>query len=287
MAEVVIPEGKWADQIPKFILPAEFQPPAPEPVVEAPKPAEAPAEPKPAEEATATEAKPAEETTGKDPEKATTRRFERRIDRAIRARAEAQAKADLLEKELTELKAKSVQPVLPGAPKMEDYTDVQEYAKAYAKFETDNVLKEREKKETESKTRAEQERLVQSWEEKVSEALTKYDDFDEIVGDLKPTTPWAVALMEEENGADIAHYLAKHQKEAQKIFSLAPLAQAREIGKLSLRLSQAPEAPKKPSKAPPPIAPVTGAAKVPDTEIKPQMSFEEYERIGRKMFRGR
>ena len=148
---------KYAQAVPSFIignLPTEFtadgKPPAPkEPEVKV-EPA-APVvkdEAKPVAEAATTEPvkegqevgkDDAKETTGKDPEKATTRRFERRIDRAIRARAEAQAEAELLKKEVAELKAKSAPAALPGAPRMEEFTDVQEYAKAYAKFETDNA----------------------------------------------------------------------------------------------------------------------------------------------------
>lgn len=286
MAEVVIPEGKWADQIPRFTLPAEFQPPAPEPVVEAPKPAEAvPDEPKPAEEATATEAKPAEETTEKDPEKATTRRFERRMDRAVRARAEAQARAEAAERQLEELKSKAAPPKADdSAPRMEDFTDVQEYAKAFAAHETKKAIAERDVVEKQAKNKQAQQRLHANWESQVTKATEKYDDFDEVVGDLKPTTPWAIAIMQEENGADIAHYLGKHEKEAERIIALDPYSQAREIGKLSVKLATTPAAPKVPSRAPAPIEPVKATA-VQTDGIEPNQSPEQYFKIGNKMFR--
>ena len=283
MAEVVIPEGKWADQIPRFNLPAEFQPT--EPVVEA-KPAEAvPDEPKPAEEAPATEAEPAEETTGKDPEKATTRRFERRMDRAVRARAEAQARADAAERELSEIKAKAAPPKTDdSAPRMEDFTDVQEYAKAFAAHETKKAISEREAGDKQARNKQAQQRLHANWESQVTKATEKYDDFDEVVGDLKPTTPWAIAIMQEDNGADIAHYLGKHEKEAERIIALDPYSQAREIGKLSVKLAQTPAAPKVPSRAPAPIEPVKATA-VQTDGIEPNQSPEQYFKIGNKMFR--
>ena len=283
MAEVVIPEGKWADQIPRFTLPAEFQPPAPEPVIE--KLAEAvPDEPKPAVEATATEVETTEETTEKDPEKATTRRFERRMDRAVRARAEAQAKADAFERELTELKSKQAPPKTDdSAPRMEDFTDVQEYAKAFAAHETKKAIAERETTEKQAKNKQAQQRLHANWESQVTKATEKYDDFDEVVGDLKPTTPWAIAIMQEDNGADIAHYLGKHEKEAERIIALDPYSQAREIGKLSVKLA-GPAAPKVPSRAPAPIEPVKATA-VQTDGIEPNQSPEQYFKIGNKMFR--
>lgn len=286
MAEVIAPEPKWADQIPKFTLPAEFQPPKPEPVVEAPKPAEAVTDaPKPAEEAPATtEAEEAEETTGKDPEKATTRRFERRMDRAVRARAEAQARADVAERELAEIKAKSAPPKTDdSAPRMEDFSDVQEYAKAFAAHETKKAIAVRETDERQAKNKQASQQLHAKWESQVTKATEKYDDFDEVVGDLKPTTPWAIAIMQEDNGADIAHYLGKHEKEAQRIIALDPYSQAREIGKLSVKLAS-PAAPKVPSRAPAPIEPVKATAVATDG-IQPSQSPEDYFKIGNKMFR--
>jgi hypothetical protein len=250
MAEVVIPEGKWADQIPRFNLPAEFQP-APEPVIEAPKAEAVPDEPKPAEEAPAAEAEVAEETTGKDPEKATTRRFERRMDRAVRARAEAQAKADALERELTELKSKQTPPKTDdSAPRMEDYTDVQEYAKAFAAHETKKAIAERETSEKQAKNKQAQQKLHANWESQVTKATEKYDDFDEVVGDF---------------------------------IALDPYSQAREIGKLSVKLAS-PAAPKVPSRAPAPIEPVKATA-VQTDGIEPNQSPEQYFKIGNKMFR--
>src|SRR3990167_85397 len=290
MPEVVIPE-KYV--IPRFTLPDELtnKPEAKETPKETPAEALPKEEPKPVAEAATTEPEkpeePAEEeTTGKDPEKTSQRRFERRIDRAHRARAEAQARAEQLERELQELKTKQT-PAPSGAPRMEDFTDVQEYAKAFAQFEKDNAIKDYEKKQRDQATQVAQQKITQEWDAKVSKALSEYDDFEEIVGDLKPTTPWALAIMEAENGEKIAYYLGKHPKEAQRIIALSPLSQVRDIGKLEMKLSTVTEAPKPPSKAPPPIAPVTGASVVPDDTIKPQQPFEEYLKIGDKMFRGR
>ena len=282
MPEITVTD-KFVDQIPRFNIREEVAKLNPNPAAPTPEKEQA----KPAAEAPATlpetsdlVTKPDEEvedkeTTGKDPEKPSTRRFERRMDRAIRAKAEAQARAEVLERELTELKAKQTPQVVQGAPKMEDFTDVQEYAKAYAQFEKKNAIDEYEKKQRDTVQQASQKKLTDDWEAKVTKAVAKYDDYDEKVGDLKPTQPWSIALMQADNGEEIAYYLGSHPKEAQRIISLDPYSQIREIGKLELKLSQAPEPPKKPSKAPPPIAPVTGTAKVDDDMYAPQ-SPEEY-----------
>ena len=288
MPESVIPD-RYADQVPRFVLPPEL--------TNKPTEAEAPKEPekpvsevkspekaKVAEAATEPEAKEPEESTDtKDPEKATTRRFERRIDRAHKRAAEAQAKAELLEREIADLKAKSQPQVPTNAPRMEDFTDVQEYAKAYAAHEKAEAIKDYEKKQRDQAVADQNQKMVQTWEANVSKAQAKYDDWDEVVGDIKPTTPWSYAMMEADNGPDIAHYLGTHPEEVKRIASMSPPSQFREIGKLELKLQAPPEPPKKPSKAPAPIEPVKGDAKVTD-ELAPQMDFEKYQKIGNKMF---
>ena len=294
MPEIVTPD-RYADQIPRFILPPELtnksaeapkEPEKPKPEVKQEKP-EVKAE---AVEATVETEAPekAEETTEKDPEKAVSRRFERRIDRAHKRAAEAQARAELLERELTEIKAKSQPPqVSPNAPRMEDFTDVQEYAKAYAAHEKTQAIKEYEAKQRQTAQQAQSQKMAQEWEAKVSKAQAKYDDWDEVVGDIKPNTPWAYAMMEADNGHDIAHYLGTHLAEVKRIAALTPSSQFREIGKLELKLQAPVEPPKKPSKAPAPIEPVKGDAKSSGDDIEPQMEFEKYKKIGDRMFRGR
>ena len=297
MPETVITD-RYVDQIPRFTLPPELtnKPEAPAVVpVEVPK--KEPEKPVPeakaqepaevVEAATEPEAEKPEETTEKDPEKATSRRFERRIDRAHKRAAEAQARTELLEREIASLKAQS-QPKAPSnAPRMEDFTDVQEYAKAYAAFEKAEGIKEYEAKQRQQAQQAQQQKLTQDWESRVSKAQAKYDDWDEVVGDIKPTTPWAYAMMEADNGPDIAHYLGTHPAEVRRIADLTPSSQFREIGKLELKLQAPVEPPKKPSKAPAPIEPVKGDARISDDEITENMPFEKYQKIGNKMFRRR
>lgn len=294
MPELVV-QDKYTQQIPRFSLPAEFSnapeakaepktetPAAPAtPVVEA-TPESAPETPPKAEAEVKTEAKPEEkETTEKEPERNATRRFERRMDRAIRAKAEAQARAELAEKRAAEAEARlqaKAEPKVDGTPKMEDFTDVQEYAKAVAKFEVEQDRKAREEKSREESRNQELTQISSSWEEHVEKGVDKYDDFQEVVGDLKPDSEWKIAIMQQDNAAEVAYYLGKHEKEAQRIIALHPRRQHQEIAKLSAKLSLQPEAPKKPSKAPEPIKPVTGAAETSEPDpFKPQ-SYEDYVR---------
>ena len=273
---------KFVEQIPRFNLREEIAKANP------PKPAApaAPAEVAPAAPAPATPpdeialqpdpVEPEKVTTGKDPEpRKPSRSYERRIDKIVRSRAEAQARAEKAELELQNLRSSQTPRVDEGAPRMEDFTDVKEYEKSVRAHERKIALEEHDKKQKDTQQQQVLSRLSSEWEDRLAKAYDKYDDFDEVVGEIKPVNPLSIAIMEEENGPDIAHYLGKNPKEIRRILDLSVNAQVREIGKLSIKLSQTSE-PKKPSKAPPPITPVTGSGSATDTEYKPGMSPEAY-----------
>ena len=189
------------------------------------------------------------------------RRFGRRLDKAYRERAEAQARADFLEKQVNELRQSAPPQKVEGEPTLAQFDyDPEKYATAKAEFAKSQALKELEAKQREQVSQSFQTELVSKWEEKVDKSLDKYDDYQEVVGELKPVSPLIVAIMDAENGPDIAYYLGKHLDEAKRLAALPHVSQIREIGRLEAKLSLAPAKPITPSKAPPPITPVTGAA---------------------------
>lgn len=201
--------------------------------------------------------------TDQDPEKQrTSRRFERRLDKAYRRAAEATARAELSERLLNEERAKAQAPVDTDAPKLEQFDDIEKFALAREKYAADKALKaDQTKRQTEAQKQA-QARLVETWEEKADSASEKYDDWNAVVGNLKPTSPWATAIMHTENGVDVAYHLGKNLKEAERIQELPSILQVLEIGKLAAKLAAELPKPKTPSKAPAPITPLTGAAPV-------------------------
>jgi hypothetical protein len=239
--------------------PAATPPPPPAPPAEVADSGQNQAEQAPAEA-------PADKAaTDAQPEKHGTSRFERRISKLYRKLGEADARAAALQKELETFKA----PKAPqeGAPKLEQFDDIEKYAEAKAEFAKKQVLKDYEAKQRTTAQQAQQKQLVSAWEEKVTAAESKYDDFEEVVGEIQPTHPLTVAIMREENGADVAYYLAKNQKEALRLAGMQPIDQILAIGKLAAKLTLEPPVAKQPSKAPPPIAPVSGKAAAPSDEI--------------------
>ena len=205
------------------------------------------------------EAKP-EEVTPEQTAKREGRRFEKKLDKAYRERAEARARGDLLEKRLAELE----KPKTPeGELRLEQFDfDPEKYAQAKAEQAKTQAGKEFEAKQRAERATQANQRLSDAWEEKVVRADKKYDDFQEIVGDLQPNSPFIAAVMDAENGEDVAYYLGKNPREAERIARLSPLSQVREVGKLEAKLLSEPEKPKAPSKAPAPITPLSGAAQV-------------------------
>lgn len=243
--------------VPAAVPAAPAAPPA-----AAPAPAEGaqPAAQNTADQAPATAPEGDQPDTGQDPEKRGKSRFERRLDKAYRRAAEAQARAEFFEKQLNEQRAQQQPSADPSAPKLEQFKDIEEYATAKAKYEREKGLREyqaQQQSETQKQAHA---RLTETWETKAERAEGKYDDFSDVVGDIKPTTPWAIAIMSAENGDDIAYHLGKNLKEAHRISALPPISQFIEIGRLSAKLAAEPPKPKTPSRAPAPITPVTGTA---------------------------
>ena len=222
-------------------------------------------------EAPATETPPAEvkaEPPDAQPEKHGQSRFERRISKLYRKLGEADARAAALQKELETFKTPTTK-APDGAPRLEEYDDIEKYADAKAEWAKSQALKDHEAKQRTAAQSAQQQKLTASWEERATAAQEKYDDFDEIVGELTPTSPLSVALMREENGADVAYHLGKNPKEAMRIVQLEPIDQILAIGRLAAKLSSEPPVAKQPSKAPPPITPVSGKTAAVSDEISP------------------
>lgn len=278
VATVVAPVAPQAELPLSQPAPRRFEIPADPAPAEAGKPDQNIAEQAPAAKPDAKPDATPEEVTPEQAAKRDGRRFERKLDKAYRQRAEAQARAEILEKRLAELEKNAApKPPQEGEPRLEQFDfDPEKYAAAKAEFAKTQATKEYEaKQKTESQKQAHQ-KLVSGWEEKAERGADKYDDWQEKVGEIQPNTPWSAALMEAENGDDIAHYLGSNPKEAMRIAQLPPLSQVREIGKLEAKFLSEPVKPKAPSKAPAPIAPLQGTGNSASTEPTEEDSMKEW-----------
>ena len=246
--------------------------------------AEPPAKAPDATPPVATEEKPPE-AAKPDPEAeaAAKARSERlRVNRLYKQNAELKAQYELANKELEKLRAPTVATAtMSGAPDPSKFTDITEYTKAVTEWAKSENAKEITQKQQQEQVQRRQQEITESWDTAAERGAAKYEDFEQAVGELKPTSPWAIAVMQCENADDVAYYLGKNMAEAKRIIGLEPLAQIREIGKLEAKLLATPPTPKPASKAPAPINPVQGVA-VPSDGITPQMDFEKFMKVRNK-----
>lgn len=213
---------------------------------------------------------------------------QKRIDRLTRDKYRLQAELDVARKQAPQSEAKP-QPPSSGEPKADQFKSYEEYLEARAEWKAEQRVEKRLGELRDNAQRqagqAEQEKLQTQWEKRVSEALTTYDDFEEVA--LSPevpiSEPMMAAILRSPKGADVAYHLGKNHDLAAQIAALDPIGAAIRIGELAASLTR--PTPKKTTGAPPPISPVGGRA---TTSNDPsQMSDAEFAKWRREQIRRR
>ena len=235
----------------------------------------------PATDAKTEEVKPpAKPEEIQDPE-AEKRKERLRVNRLYKQIADEKARREVVERQLKELQPVASAPI--GEPRMEDFTDIKEYANAVAEWKVNTVTKEREAKAQAESANASLRKLSERWDTQMDAGAAKYEDFEQVVGDIKPTAPWSIAIMHAENAADVAYHMGSpdNLKDTHRIINLPPLAQIFEVARISAQLAATVPQPKKLSKAPAPISPVSGDA-TPPVVMEKGMEFEKFRRLRNK-----
>jgi hypothetical protein len=144
------------------------------------------------------------------------------------------------------------QPATPREiPPADQFESVEAYADALAMRKAEELLQQRQ-------IQAQQSQILEAYADREEEARGKYDDFEQVA--YNPNVPitnvMAETIRASEAGPDVAYYLGSNPKEADRISRLTPYLQAKELGKIEVKLANDPPV-KKTSSAPAPIAPVT------------------------------
>jgi len=136
-------------------------------------------------------------------------------------------------------------------PPVDSFESPEAYADVLAERKAEELIARREQARLQSE-------IIESYHEREEEARNKYDDFEQVAynSKLPITDVMAQTIQSSDIGPDMAYYLGSNPKEAERISRLSPMLQAKEIGKLEVKLSSNPPV-KKTSNAPAPIAPVT------------------------------
>ena len=207
--------------------------------------------------------------------------FQKRINKITadkyeekRKREASDKRADELQRKWDELEAKKPTLTEPTLADM-DY-DEDAYNKASVSYQVQQqVAAQLKSNETaqESKTReVAAQKVTDSFNEQIT-ALGK-EDFDVKVGAI-PNLPAGVAdaIMQTENGAELAYHLASHLDIADTLSGMTSSAAMMELGRISSKLSAKPEF--KSSAAPDPIEPVNSGSAI-KSDINDEMSMSDW-----------
>ena len=258
-------------------------------LAESPAETEAVDETEPEAEETQSEPKEAEKEANQEGERKQNPKLEKRFSEITKQREEARKEAQTerqarveLEQRLAALEQQrqpQQQSYVDQEPQPSQFNDAFEYAKALAEYSTEKALAERDRQMAQQREQEAQQKIIQSWAQKVQEAKAELPDFDDLVASSDVVVNNAVrdAILESDVGPKILYHLAENNDLAKKIASLSPNAALREIGKLEARFEVNPEtkqtAPVVRSKAPAPIQPIRGGQGKADVPISADGEF--------------
>ena len=236
------------------------------------------------------EGQPAEDEGKPDPEeeKKTASKERRERDKAYKARLREERQAALEQAAAAEDRIKRIKAA--GADEKEpvekDFADYSEYiaakavwrhAKGQSDREAGQISAEVEAARRKAQEIAAQERdaAIKSYAAGREDALTRYADFDAVVGQegLFPQgSQLPDLILQSDAPADVAYEIAKDRALHDQLLKASPIEVARIIGRLEAKASAAP--PRSKTSAPAPITPVRGPASTGKSPDK--MTHDEY-----------
>jgi len=230
--------------------------------------------PEPESEESQSEPKEAEKEANQEGERKQNPKLEKRFSEITKQREEARKEAQNERQARVELEQRLAAMEQQRQPQQQSYVDQEpqpsqfadafEYAKALAEFSTEKALAERDRQVAQAREQEAQQKIIQSWAQKVQEAKADLPDFDDLVASSDVVVNNAVrdAILESDVGPQILYHLAENNDLAKRIASLSPNAALREIGRLEAKFEVKTDtkqtAPVVRSKAPAPIQPIRG-----------------------------
>lgn len=152
-------------------------------------------------------------------------------------------------------------PVIPQEPKLADFEDYDKYVAALVDWKTDQKKKEWEIERANRDSMIERTQKAQTFQQKLAEGAERYEDFERTVFDQSApfSNGMVEILMELDNPADVAYYLARNRSEAISISRMTPFQAGKAISKIEAEVGKTLAAnndKKKITGAPPPITPL-------------------------------
>jgi hypothetical protein len=255
------------DTFPEIPQPAPAE--APPPVAEEPPPA--PEEPP----------KPAEEEKVHELPKG----VQRRIDRAVRAKYEAEARAQAAEEQLNYFRQRETgQREQPAShetePTIDKFDNIEHYVAAKAQWIARQEVAQAfqaNQRQAQQFTEAQQHAQVrEQWAARLQAATAEMPDFEDVVAtaDVPMSRAMEQAILESEIGPKMAYWLAQHPQEAVNISRLPPSKAFTQLGRIEERLLAGKTVTPKLTSAPPPVQPVSTRSSV--SKNPDDMSTEQW-----------
>ena len=192
---------------------------------------------------------------------------QKRINRAVREKYEAQAEAKVLADRLQRLEESTkITPQVKAEPRVEDYTTYEDYlnakAEAIAERKVTETLATHDQNAAMERAQAAQRQTVETWTKKVSQVTAELPDFADVVGSSTIPMPDHIkaVIMQSEIGPRLAYYLAEHPDEAESIVNQHPIGAIRALMRIEDKINALKTA-KKATDAPPPIKPSGSTAR--------------------------
>lgn len=245
----------------------------------------------PAAEEGQSEPKLAKDEATDTEEKKQNPKLEKRFSELTKARKEAEARAEELERRLAAIESNPAPqpqsvPASNQKPSPDDFRDAFEYAEALAEWSAEQALVKREMEVRQREAETQKQKVIQTWQQKLEVTKAELPDYEEMVASSTVAVGDAVrdAIIESDVGPRILYELASDDELAEKLTTMSIPSALKLIGKLEAKFEKT-EAPAKAEKksvaaksnAPEPIRPLRSTGGVSDVAIDGEkLSFQQY-----------
>lgn len=160
--------------------------------------------------------------------------FQARIDRLVKQNAALEEKLEQ-ERKAKPKEAEKQAPV-SDEPQRDQFQSEPDYYRALARWEVKQEMKQEKERERMAEIQTREQTLKDTYNERVTEARAKYEDFDDIVGHSTIKVPGITAptLLRLVNGPEVAYYLGNNQevcKELGEMDEFEAIAKLHEISR--------------------------------------------------------
>lgn len=195
-----------------------------------------------------------------------------RVNEITRARREAERRAAALEQELQSYRQQGgrQQPAQPSPQDTQDRVptlaehnyDVEAYTAAMTQYAVRQANAAAEQRFTQQQHQHQQQQVVQQFEERSRVYAAAHPDYEQSVTELAQSVQFPAEIVEaiglSEHGPAVAHYLAQHLDEADRISRMPPYLAAVQLGRIEAQVGTQKPTSKPVSGAPTPPPTLSG-----------------------------